>query len=142
MGLMTEFKMFAMRGNVIDLAVGVVIGAAFGKIVTSLVDNLVMPLIGVIVGGVNFSHLGIELKAAVMENGAVVTPAIVFKYGAFFQSIVDFTIIAFAVFLAIKAINRFSAKRETEPPTPAAPSDEVVLLTEIRDTLRANATAR
>ena len=139
MSFFGEFRTFAMRGNVVDLAVGVVIGAAVGKIVSALVDSIVMPVIGVVVGGVNFSHLGIVLKPAVLENGVEKVPAVILKYGVFIQSIIDFAIVAFVIFLVIKAINRFAAKREEAPPKPAEPSAEVKLLTEIRDTLRAKA---
>ena len=128
MGWLDEFKKFAMRGNVVDLAVGVVIGAAFGKIVTSFVNDVLMPPLGLVIGGVNFSNLAVTLKAA--EGDA---PAVLWKYGAFIQTIVDFTIIAFAIFLVVKTMNRFQRKEEAAP---AAPPAEVVLLTEIRDTLR------
>ena len=124
--LIDEFKQFAMRGNVIDLAVGVVIGAAFGKIVSSLVADVIMPPIGVLVGGVNFTDLGITLKQAQTIN-----------YGNFLQATFDFIIIAFAIFLFIKLINRLNRKKETETPaTPPAPPADVQLLTEIRDLLK------
>jgi large conductance mechanosensitive channel len=128
MAWLDEFKKFAMRGNVVDLAVGIVIGAAFGKIVSSFVNDVLMPPIGLIVGGVNFSNLALTLKAAVGD-----TPAVLWKYGAFIQTIVDFAIVAFAIFLVVKAMNAMQRKEEAapEPPPP-----EVVLLTEIRDTLR------
>ena len=128
MGWLDEFKKFAMRGNVVDLAVGVVIGAAFGKIVTSFVNDVLMPPLGLVIGGVNFGNLALTLKAAEGE-----TPAVLWKYGAFIQTIVDFTIIAFAIFLVVKAMNRFQRKEEQAPAPPPA---EIVLLTEIRDTLR------
>ena len=128
MGWLDEFKKFAMRGNVVDLAVGVVIGAAFGKIVTSFVNDVLMPPLGLLIGGVSFGNLAVTLKAA---EGDV--PAVLWKYGAFIQTIVDFTIIAFAIFLVVKTMNRFQRKEEAAP---AAPPPEVVLLTEIRDTLR------
>jgi large conductance mechanosensitive channel len=138
MGLLTEFKTFAMRGNVVDLAVGVVIGAAFGKIVSSLVDGIIMPLVGLIVGGVDFSELAITLKdAALAPDGTIAAPAVLFKYGAFLQTIVDFTIIAFAIFLVIKLMNRLQRKKDAEPPKPAEQSEEVKLLIEIRDALKA-----
>jgi len=123
-----EFKKFAMRGNVVDLAVGIVIGAAFGKIVSAFVDGVLMPPLGLLLGGVDFSDLAVTLKAA--EGDA---PAVLWKYGAFLQAIVDFVIIAFAIFLVVKAMNRLQRKTEE---LPAAPPPEVVLLTEIRDTLR------
>ncbi len=121
-----------MRGNVIDMAVGVVIGAAFGKIVTSLVDNIIMPVVGVITGGINFSEEAIVLKEAVGED-----PAVLLSWGAFVQSIVDFLIIAFCIFLAIKGINKLSRKKEEEPEAPAAPAGptQEELLTQIRDLL-------
>ena len=128
MALLDEFKKFAMRGNVVDLAVGVVIGAGFGKIVTSFVNDVLMPPIGMLLGGVNFAGLAVTLKAAEGE-----TPAVLWKYGAFIQSIVDFMIIAFVIFLVVKAMNAMQKKEEAAP---APPAPEVVLLTEIRDSLR------
>ena len=119
-----EFKAFAVKGNVVDLAVAVVIGAAFGKIVSSLVDNIIMPLVGVLLGGVNFSGLSVEV------GDAVVT------YGDFIQAIVDFTIVAFVIFLAVKAINKMNKEEEPAEEAPAEPSEEVKLLQEIRDALR------
>ncbi len=135
MGIISEFKEFAMRGNVVDLAVGVVIGAAFGKIVSSLVNDVIMPLVGYLVGGVDFSDLGYELKAATVDAAGAEIPAVVVKYGAFIQTIVDFTIIAFAIFVAVKVINTLKRKQEVAP-EPAAQSEEVKLLTEIRDSLK------
>lgn len=131
MSLISEFKQFAMRGNVIDLAVGVVIGAAFGKIVSALVSGIIMPVIGVLVGGVNFADLAITLKPAA-DGGEPV----LLQYGLFVQSTVDFVIIAFAIFIAIKLINKMQRKQEEAPPVPAEPSAEVQLLTEIRDALK------
>ena len=128
MALLDEFKKFAMRGNVVDLAVGVVIGAAFGKIVTSFVNDVLMPPLGLLIGGVNFGNLAVTLKAAEGE-----APAVLWKYGAFIQTIVDFTIIAFAIFLVVQGMNRMQRKKEEAP---AAPPAEVALLTEIRDELR------
>jgi large conductance mechanosensitive channel len=128
MALLDEFKKFAMRGNVVDLAVGVVIGGAFGKIVTSFVNDVLMPPLGLLLGGVSFGGLAITLKEAVGD-----APPVLFKYGAFVQSIVDFTIIAFAIFLVVKAMNAMQKEQEAAP---AAPPPEVALLTEIRDTLR------
>jgi large conductance mechanosensitive channel len=134
MGMLSEFKEFAVRGNVVDLAVGVVIGAAFGKIVTSLVNDVVMPVIGKLFGGVNFATAAIELQPAVLgPDGKVATAAIALRYGAFLQTIVDFLLVAFVVFLAIKAINRL---RRAPEAAPAAPAEDIVLLTEIRDALR------
>ena len=129
MALLDEFKQFAMRGNVVDLAVGVVIGAAFGKIVSSFVNDVLMPPLGLLLGGVDFSDLAVTLKAAEGE-----VPAVLWRYGTFIQTIVDFTIIAFAIFLVVKGVNSMQKKKEEAPPP--APSPEVVLLTEIRDSLR------
>jgi large conductance mechanosensitive channel len=136
MGMVSEFKEFAMRGNVVDLAVGVVIGAAFGKIVASLVNDIIMPSIGFVVGGVNFSDLAIELKAATVDAAGTAVPAVMVKYGAFIQTIVDFLIIAFAIFVAVKVINSLKRKQDEAPAAPAEPSEEVKLLTEIRDALK------
>lgn len=134
MGFISEFREFAVRGNVIDLAVGVVIGGAFGKIVTSLVNDLVMPLIGKLLGGVNFSDLALVLTPAqVGVDGKEIAAAVLLKYGAFVQSVIDFTLIAFSVFVAIKLINKLQRKREQ---LPAPPAEEIVLLTEIRDALK------
>ncbi len=133
MSIISEFKAFAMRGNVVDLAVGVVIGAAFGKIVGSLVDGIIMPVIGLIVGGVNFSDLAITLK----EGSEGVEP-VLFKYGAFLQTVVDFTIIAFAIFMVIKLMNRMQRKKEEAPAAPPPPPEDVELLREIRDLLKQN----
>jgi len=128
-GMASEFKSFVMRGNVLDLAVGVVIGAAFGKIVSSLVGDLLMPPIGLLLGGVDFSQLALTLKPAMGDK-----PAIVMGVGKFFQAIVDFVIIAFAIFLVVKAANRM--KREAPAAAPPGPSPTERLLTEIRDLLR------
>jgi large conductance mechanosensitive channel len=128
---MSEFKEFAMRGNVVDMAVGIVIGAAFGKIVSSFVADVLMPPIGMLLGGVDFSDLAVTLRDA-----AGAAPAVVLGYGKFIQTIVDFTIIAFAIFLVIKAMNTMKKKEEAAPPAPAAPPPQEVLLTEIRDLLK------
>ena len=136
MSFISEFKEFAMRGNVIDLAVGVVIGGAFGKIITSLVNDVVMPLIGKLLGGVNFSDLAVVLTPAQLgADGKEVAAAVALRYGAFIQSVIDFALIALAVFMAIKLINRMQRKKE-QAPAPAAPAEDIVLLTEIRDALR------
>ncbi|AZC33559.1 Large-conductance mechanosensitive channel [Pseudomonas chlororaphis subsp. piscium] len=129
MGVLSEFKAFAVKGNVVDMAVGIIIGAAFGKIVSSFVGDVVMPPIGLLIGGVDFSDLAITLKDAVGE-----TPAVVLAYGKFIQSLIDFIIVAFAIFMGVKVINRL--KRE-EAVAPAAPSKEEALLGEIRDLLKA-----
>ena len=131
-----EFKKFAMRGNVIDLAVGVVIGGAFGKITTSLVNDIIMPVVSMLTGGVNFSDWKIILKQAVVENGEEISAAVSINYGTFISVIIDFIILAFAVFCMVKAINSLHRKKEAAPPAPPAPSAEEKLLTEIRDLLR------
>lgn len=132
MGMMAEFREFAVRGNVVDLAVGVVIGAAFGRIVSALVDGIVMPVVGLLVGGIDFSEAAVVLVPAGVDAAGAEVPAVLLKYGLLIQSIVDFAIVAFVIFLVVKAINRF---RRREEAAPAAPSAEVVLLTEIRDAL-------
>ena len=136
MSMLTEFKEFAMRGNVIDLAVGVVIGGAFGKIVTSLVNDVVMPPIGMLTGGVDFSQLKWVIKPADASNPAHKVAEVAVQYGMFINTLIQFLIIAFAIFLMVKAINRLSRKQEAAPAEPAAPSADVVLLTEIRDLLK------
>lgn len=137
MGMMTEFKEFAMRGNVIDLAVGVVIGAAFGKIISSLVDDVVMPVVGKFIGGVNFADLAVVLTPARLgPDGKELAAAVLLKYGAFLQSVINFMLIAFAVFMAIKLVNRLQRKRDLPAAEPAPPAEEIRLLTEIRDSLR------
>jgi len=131
MGMIQEFKTFAMRGNVVDMAVGIIIGGAFGKIVSSFVADVIMPPIGILVGGVDFSKLAITLKEAVGD-----TAAVTINYGKFIQSIIDFIIIAFAIFLVIKAMNALQKKQEEAPAPPVPPSNEENLLTEIRDILK------
>jgi len=133
MGMMSEFKDFAMKGNVVDMAVGIVIGGAFGKIVSSFVADVLMPPIGLLLGNVNFSDLAVTLKAAA-EGGEDV----LIRYGVFIQTIVDFVIIAFAIFMVVKAMNSMKKKEEEKPAAPPAPSKEEVLLTEIRDALRSS----
>lgn len=134
MGMISEFKEFVSRGNVVDLAVGVVIGAAFGKIVTALVDGLVMPIVGLVLGGVKFGDLAITLREAQVDAaGAEVAPALVLNYGNLIQTVVDFLLIAFVIFLFLKAYNRV---RKAKEEAPAAPPEEVLLLREIRDSLR------
>ena len=131
MGMLQEFKEFAMRGNVVDLAVGVVIGAAFGKIVSSVVADVIMPPIGLLMGGVDFTDLKVVLKDAVGE-----TPAVTLNYGSFLQTCVDFIIIAFAIFLLVKWMNSLKRQEEAAPAAPPAPPPAEVLLTEIRDLLK------
>ena len=137
--VLQEFKQFAMRGNVVDMAVGIIIGAAFGKIVTSVVSDIIMPPIGVLVGGVNFTDLKFTLKDAVMEGGVEVAPAGTLNYGNFIQVTFDFLIVAFAVFLLVKGINALNSRKKEEPAKPAAPAAppaDIQLLTEIRDLLK------
>ncbi|MBU0592751.1 MAG: large-conductance mechanosensitive channel protein MscL [Gammaproteobacteria bacterium] len=129
--MIKEFKEFAVKGNVVDMAVGIIIGAAFGKIVSSFVGDVIMPPIGVLLGGVDFSNLAFTLKEA--EGSA---PAVVISYGKFLQTVIDFTIIAFAVFMGIKAINSLKKQEEAAPSAPTAPSAQEVLLGEIRDLLK------
>lgn len=134
MGMVSEFKEFAVRGNVVDLAVAVIIGGAFGKIVSSLVDGVIMPIIGKIIGGVNFSDLAYTLQPAVIgADGKETAAAVMIKYGAFLQTVIDFTIIAFVLFMVIRTLNRF---KKAEAAAPAAPPAQEVLLTEIRDLLK------
>lgn len=137
--LMKEFKEFAMRGNVIDMAVGVVIGAAFGKIVSSLVDDLIMPLVGVATGGMNFTDYKWVIQNEVTNAaGEVITPMVSLNWGTWIQTIVDFLIVAFCIFIMIRFINKLKKQKEEEAaaPAPAEPSKEEVLLTEIRDLLK------
>ncbi len=131
MGMLKEFKEFAMKGNVVDMAVGIIIGAAFGKIVSSAVNDLIMPPIGMLVGGVDFKDLKMTLKEAVGD-----VPAVTLNYGIFIQTVFDFIIIAFAIFLIVKAMNSAKKKEEAAPAAPPEPSDEVKLLTQIRDSLK------
>ncbi|MGD0573131.1 MAG: large-conductance mechanosensitive channel protein MscL [Sedimentisphaerales bacterium] len=126
-----EFKTFAVKGNVVDMAVGIVIGAAFGKIVSSFVADVIMPPIGLLIGGIDFSNLVITMKAAT-DN----TDAVTLNYGKFIQTLIDFTIIAFAIFMLVKGINTLKRNEAAKPSEPAPPSPEVMLLTDIRDILR------
>jgi large conductance mechanosensitive channel len=131
MGFLSEFKKFALRGNVIDMAVGIIVGGAFGTVVNSLVKDVVMPPIGMLLGGVDFADLAVTLKQAVGD-----TPAVTIKYGVFFNALISFLIVAFAVFIMVKAINKLESLRK--PATPAAPvlTADQKLLTEIRDLLK------
>ncbi len=131
MSMMQEFKQFAMRGNVIDMAVGIVIGTAFGRIVSSFVSDVIMPPIGMLVGGVDFSELLYTLQQATEE-----TAAVTINYGLFIKTIIDFIIIAFAIFMVIKGINNMKRKEEEKPAAPPAPPKQEVLLEEIRDLLK------
>ncbi|MCF0200511.1 MAG: large-conductance mechanosensitive channel protein MscL [Bacteroidales bacterium] len=138
-----EFKDFAVKGNVMDMAIGVVIGGAFGKIVSSLVSDIIMPAIGAITGGLNFTDWKWVIREAVMNGEEVVKPALTINYGNFLQVIFDFIIIAFSIFMVIRGINKMKAKFEkpAEPEAPAAPaepSEDIKLLTEIRDLLKKN----
>jgi large conductance mechanosensitive channel len=138
MKMLKEFKEFAMRGNVVDLAVGVIIGGAFGKIVASLVADVIMPPIGLLVGGVTFTDLKLVMKPAELVNG-VEKAAVTLNYGNFLQVTFDFIIVAFAIFMFIKLINKLNKKKEEAPAAPApppAPTKEEVLLAEIRDILK------
>ena len=133
MGMMAEFREFAMRGNAIDLAVGGVIGAAFGKIVTALVDNVIMPPIGLLIGGVDFADWAWTLKEASVDAAGNPVAAVSIGIGTFLNAVIQFLIVAFAIFIAVKAMNRLSRKEE---PAPAAPTEDVLLLREIRDSLK------
>jgi len=134
MGMMSEFKEFAMKGSMIDMAVGIIIGGAIGKVVASLVADVIMPPIGQMMGGVNFTDLKHVLSEAVMENGEVVTEAVSINYGSFIQTVIDFLIIAFVIFLMIRQMNKM--KKEEPAAAPPEPSKEETLLTEIRDALK------
>ena len=131
MSMLREFKEFAIKGNVVDMAVGIIIGAAFGKIVSSFVKDIIMPPLGLAIGGVNFSDLSIVLKEAVGE-----VEAVTINYGVFIQTCIDFLIVAFAIFVAVKIMNSLKKKEEEAPAEPPKPSNEEVLLTEIRDLLK------
>jgi large conductance mechanosensitive channel len=131
MKALQEFKAFAMRGNVIDMAVGVVIGAGFGKIVSSLVADIITPVLGLLIGGVDFTNLKVTLKETADGKG------VTWNYGAFIQTVFDFLIIAWAIFVLIKLLGKLERKKPAEPAAPPPPSAEIVLLTEIRDALRA-----
>lgn len=137
MSLLKEFKEFAMKGNVVDLAIAVVIGAAFGQVVTSLVNDIIMPIIGVITGGINFSDKKVILTPAVLDAaGKVVKPANNLTYGVFIQAIIMFLIIAFSIFMVMKGFVKLQKKKEVAPVAPPEPTPEQKLLTEIRDLLK------
>lgn len=131
MSILSEFKAFAVKGNVVDMAVGIIIGAAFGKIVSSFVGDVIMPPIGMLIGGVDFSNLAVTLKAADGD-----TPAVLLSYGKFLQTVFDFVIVAFAIFMGVKAINRLKKEEAAAPAAPAAPTVDQQLLSEIRDLLK------
>ena len=140
-GFLNDFKSFALKGNVIDMAVGVIIGGAFGKIVSSLVADIIMPPLGILLGGVNFKELAVELKPAVVENGEETAAAVMLNYGTFLQNVVDFLIIALSIFVMIRLAGRLMRKKEATPTPPQPPqqSKEELLLTEIRDLLKEQA---
>lgn len=131
MGMMSEFKEFAIKGNVVDMAVGIIVGAAFGKIISSFVKDIIMPPIGVMMGGVDFTDLAVTIQEAAGE-----LPAVAIKYGAFIQTIVDFLIVAMAIFVAVKVMNSMKKAEEEAPKEDPEPTNEEVLLTEIRDLLK------
>jgi len=131
MKMLQEFKQFAMRGNVMDMAIGIIIGAAFGKIISSVVADVIMPPIGLLIGGVDFSDLAFTLKATEGDN-----PAVMLKIGVFINTIIDFLIIAFAIFMVVKGINSMKKKEEEKPAAPPPPTKSEVLLEEIRNELR------
>jgi large conductance mechanosensitive channel len=131
MKMLQEFKQFAMRGNVMDMAIGIIIGAAFGKIISSIVGDVIMPPIGLLLGGVDFSNLAITLK----EGSEGVQPVLL-KYGVFINTVIDFLIIAFAIFMVVKGINSMKKKEEEKPAAPPAPTKSEILLEEIRNELR------
>lgn len=139
MGFVKEFKEFATKGNVIDMGVGIIIGGAFGKIVTSLVNDVLMPPLGLLIGGVDFTDLKVTIKEKTLDAAGNAVAEVTLNYGNFIQTMVDFTLVAFAIFLLIKAINRIRRKQEQKEviqPAPPQPSKEEILLTEIRDLLR------
>ncbi|MBK9320247.1 MAG: large-conductance mechanosensitive channel protein MscL [Bacteroidetes bacterium] len=143
MGFIKEFKDFAMRGNLIDFAVGVVVGGAFGKVTTSFVDGIIMPVIGKLIGGQDFSDLKFKIQdgsKAIMDSAGNITtkevPEVFIKYGEFITTVIDFMAVAFAMFLVIKAMNRLKNKEAEAPAPPPAPTKEEILLTDIRDLLK------
>ena len=135
MSILSEFKAFAVKGNVVDMAVGIIIGAAFSKIVSSFVGDVVMPPLGVLIGGVDFTDLAITLKAAEGD-----LPAVVLAYGKFIQTVIDFLIVAFAIFMGIKVLNKLKREEAAAPEAPPAPTKDQELLSEIRDLLKAQHT--
>jgi large conductance mechanosensitive channel len=137
MKMLNEFKEFAVKGNMIDLAVGIIIGAAFGKIIASLVSDLIMPPIGLLLGGMNFTDIHITMKGAEVDStGKIIKEAVNLRIGNFLQVLVDFTIIAFSIFMIVKAVSRMNRKKEVVPPPPPGPTKDQELLTEIRDLLK------
>jgi large conductance mechanosensitive channel len=138
MKILDEFKEFAVRGNVIDLAIGIIIGAAFGKIISSLVNDLIMPPIGLLLGGMNFTDIHITMKNAIVDpsTGKILKAAVDLKIGSFIQTLVDFTIIAFSIFMLVKGVTKINRKKDKSPAVPPEPTKEEELLTEIRDLLK------
>lgn len=136
MGMIKEFKAFAMKGNVVDMAVGIIIGAAFGKIVASFVNDVLMPPLGVLLGGVNFTDLKFVIQEASLDEAGQAIAAVSINYGSFIQVTIDFIIVAFAIFLMVKGMNSMKKKEEAKPAAPPAPSKQEVLLGEIRDLLK------
>jgi len=137
MSMMKEFKEFAMKGNLIDMALAFVMGAAFGKMVTAFIDGMVMPLVGKITAGVDFKSLKFVISDAVVDAaGKVVTPETAIRYGEFITVVIDFTLVAFVMFMIVKAVNKMKRKESAAPAPPPAPSEDVKLLTEIRDLLK------
>ncbi|HNS11250.1 MAG TPA: large-conductance mechanosensitive channel protein MscL [Bacteroidia bacterium] len=136
MGLISEFKDFINKGNAVDLAVGVVIGAAFGKIVNSIVNDIIMPPIGMALGGVNFTDIKMTLKEAAVDAAGTAIPAVTLNIGNFIQVLFEFLIIAFAIFMVVKGLNKMKKAEEAAPSSPPAPSKEEILLGEIRDLLK------
>ncbi len=138
MGMMKEFKEFAVKGNMLDLAVGIIIGAAFGKVVSSIVADLLMPPLGLVIGGINFTDIVITLKAAAVDAAGKTHPAVTLNIGNFIQSLIDFTIIAFSVFIIVKLVNAMNRKAAEAPVPPTPPTKQEELLMEIRDLLKKN----
>ena len=136
MGIIKEFKDFAVKGNMIDMAVGIIIGAAFGKVVSSLVNDILMPPLGMLIGGLDFSDFKATLKAGEVNDAGEAINAVTINYGMFIQSLIDFLIIALVIFLVIKAMNQLKKKEEAKPTVPPAPTTQEVLLEEIRDLLK------
>ena len=136
MGIVKEFKEFAVKGNMIDMAVGIIIGAAFGKVVSSLVNDIIMPPLGLLIGGLDFSDYKATLKAASVDDAGEAINAVTLNYGMFIQTAIDFLIVALVIFMVIKAMNKLKKKEEAKPAVPPAPTKQEVLLSEIRDLLK------
>ena len=136
MGIVKEFKEFAVKGNMIDMAVGIIIGAAFGKVVSSLVNDIIMPPLGLLIGGLDFSDYKATLKAANVNDAGEAINAVTLNYGMFIQTAIDFLIVALVIFMVIKAMNKLKKKEEAKPAVPPAPTKQEILLEEIRDLLK------